>query len=332
MPHESGLRDRYGRRVATLRISLTDHCNFRCVYCMPPEGLPHVDGHRYLSAAEVERFVRLAARMGVARVKLTGGEPLIRPDIVDIARVIRSIDGIDELSLTTNAVRLPELAAPLRDAGLDRVNISLDSLDSERFAEITRVDQLDRVWAGIDAAIQVGFPVKINVVVLHDMTKAEIVRFAETAAEYDIDVRFLEFMPLCGSAWEGSRVYPIAEVRDAVRERFDLIETTRGDRPAQTFDIAGGRGRVGFIASLTLAYAADGGRKDPAVPILELRDRRRNGTSERERRGCARRHEPRRVEQTVGKRVHDGSVSRRRRTQPKPRIGPADTQHRRMTT
>lgn len=257
MSHDQELRDQYGRRVATLRISLTEHCNFRCVYCMPPDGLPHTDSEKYLSHDELERFVRLVAARGINRVKLTGGEPLIRKDIVDVVRLLKGIDGVDELSLTTNASRLPQLARPLRDAGLDRINISLDSLDKHRFAEITRVDQLDLVWAGIRETLRVGFPLKINVVVLDDMTQAEILDFADLAVEHDIDVRFLEFMPLCGSAWEGKRVYPIKDVRDTIRGRYELVERVRGDKPAQSFEIAGGRGRVGFIASLTEPFCAD---------------------------------------------------------------------------
>ena len=251
MALHNALTDQYGRRVATLRISLTDHCNFRCTYCMPPEGLSHLENERYLSCDELVRFVRIAADTGVNRVKLTGGEPLIRKDVVDIVRALKAVDGVDEMSLTTNASRMAEFARPLHDAGLDRINISLDSLDRRRFADITRVDQLADVWAGIRAALEIGFPVKLNVVVLNDTPESEIIEFADLAVEYDIDVRFLEFMPLCGSAWEGERVYPIKDVRDAVKRRYDLIELTRGDKPAQSFRIAGGRGQVGFIASLT---------------------------------------------------------------------------------
>jgi len=251
------LVDRFGRRVSALRISLTDHCNFRCVYCMPPEGVPHVESDRYLSQDAIVRFVRIAAGMGVRRVKLTGGEPTVRKDILEIVRKIKAVEGIDDLSLTTNGSRLAEMAGPLRGAGLSRVNISLDSLDRSRFTAITRSDQYASVWAGIHEALRVGFPVKLNVVVLRGMERDEIVEFARLAVEHDIDVRFLEFMPLCGAGWQAGHVLPIAEVRDIVGRHFELTEMRRGDRPAQTFALAGGRGRVGFIASLSEPFCAD---------------------------------------------------------------------------
>lgn len=252
MPHDdTSLVDSYGRTIRTVRISLTDHCNFRCVYCMPPEGLDYIHKQTYLERDHIARLVSLLAPLGVCRVRLTGGEPLLRKDVVEIVAALRQSVPDLELSLTTNASRLAELAGALKQAGLDRMNISLDSLDPRRFAQITRAGQYDRVWAGIDAALAEGFPIKINVVVMRGMPREEIVEFVDLAVEHDIDVRFLEFMPLCGTAWANEVVLPIAEVRKTVRERYDLEELPRGDRPAQAFAIEGGRGRVGFIASLT---------------------------------------------------------------------------------
>lgn len=245
------LVDSFGRRVKTLRISLTDRCNFRCVYCMPPEGLPLLDKSRFLEIEDIARFVRIIGRIGVGRVRLTGGEPLLREDVVEIVAALRRIDTVEELSLTTNGSRLAALARRLREAGLDRINVSLDSLDSERFREVTRAAQCERVIEGIEAADREGFPLKLNIVVLNGMTEDEINRFARFAMSRDIDVRFLEFMPLCGSGWQADLVYPIARVRDIVRRQLDLVALPREDAPAETFSVVGGKGRVGFIAPLS---------------------------------------------------------------------------------
>jgi cyclic pyranopterin phosphate synthase len=218
---------------------------------MPPEGMQYADKTNYLTSSQLVRFVSAAARLGVKRVRLTGGEPLLRRDVVDIVRALRAIDTPLELNMTTNGSRLEQLAAPLRSAGLAGLNISLDSLDPERFNEVTRVAQYDRVRRGIDAAFRVGFRLKLNTVVLDGMTDDEILEFAQLAFDHDIDVRFLEFMPLCGTAWQRDLVYPIDRVREIVRQRFTLAELPRGDHPAQTFSLTGGKGRVGFIAPLT---------------------------------------------------------------------------------
>jgi cyclic pyranopterin phosphate synthase len=250
MATERVLVDSYGRRIASLRISLTDRCNFRCVYCTPPEGFSVTPKPEYLTRDEVVRIVRIMGRYGVGRVRLTGGEPLLRDDIVEIVAAVRAVETVEEVSITTNASRLAALAVPLKGAGLDRLNISLDSLDESRFARVARTAQYARVMEGIDAAIDAGFPVKVNVVVLKGMTDEEIVDFVAMAVRRDIEVRFLEFMPLCGDGWQADLVYPIGGVRDVVARRFDLLEKERGDRTAQTFAIAGG-GRVGFIGSLS---------------------------------------------------------------------------------
>jgi cyclic pyranopterin phosphate synthase len=248
---ENALVDSYGRRIGTLRVSLTDHCNFRCVYCMPPEGLPTVSKSSYLTTAEITRFVSIAASLGVERCRLTGGEPLLRKEVIEITRSLKRVAGIREVSMTTNGSLLTRLAGPLREAGLDRLNISLDSLDEGRFEDISRSSQYGRVRDGIETAVRLGFPVKLNVVVMRGIPDEEIMEFVRMAVAYDMDIRFLEFMPLCGAGWEADRVYPVDEVRELVRARFDLTELPRADRPAETFSIGGGRGRVGFIASLS---------------------------------------------------------------------------------
>jgi cyclic pyranopterin phosphate synthase len=250
------LADSFGRRIRVLRVSLTDHCNFRCVYCMPPEGLPHIDKTTYLSRDDIARFVSVTARMGVGRYRLTGGEPLLRRDVVDIVARLRDIDGVDELSMTTNGSLLGRLAAPLRRAGLDRLNISLDSLDPDRFESITLVSQYERVREGITTAIGEGFPVKINVVIMNGLPDSELLEFVQLAVDHDIDVRFLEFMPLCGTGWRPDLVYPIGKARDTIKQHLNLTPMIREDHPAETFLIEGGRGRVGFIASLSEPFCS----------------------------------------------------------------------------
>jgi cyclic pyranopterin phosphate synthase len=252
------LVDSYGRRIDNLRISLTDRCNFRCVYCMPPEGLPMLKKSRFLSLDQIVRFVRIVGRAGVERYRLTGGEPLLRSDIVDIVRALKQVTTVKELSVTTNGSRLAELSAQLRDAGLDRINVSLDSVDKQRFEAVTLTSQYDRVRGGIEAALGAGFPVKLNMVVLKGLPDHEIIEFVRMAVDNsDIEVRFLEFMPLCGEGWEADLVYPIAEVRDIVRAHFQLEPQHRGNRTAETFTIDGGPGRVGFIASLSEPFCSD---------------------------------------------------------------------------
>lgn len=248
--NEPVLRDGHGRVVDTMRVSLTDRCNFRCRYCMPPEGLDALPGDDFLAPAEVARLVGITASLGVTRYRLTGGEPLVRRDIVDIVSLLRGIDGVRELSMTTNGSRLAALARPLRGAGLDRINVSLDSLEATRFARVTGSRGYARVREGIEAALSAGFPVKINAVVLSGMPDEEVFAFVELARHRGVEVRFLEFMPLCGSGWGRDAVYPIPEVQALVASRYALEELPRGSAPARTYAIGGG-GRVGFISPLS---------------------------------------------------------------------------------
>jgi cyclic pyranopterin phosphate synthase len=205
----------------------------------------------YLTAEEIVRLVRVAGMLGVSRFRLTGGEPLLRDDIVPIVRALKRIETVRDLSITTNGSRLSRFVFPLKAAGLDRLNISLDSLYADRLESITRSVRCRTVRPGIELALQAGFQVKLNVVVLNGITSEEIIEFVRMAVDQQLDVRFLEFMPLCGSGWRPDLVYPIAQVRKIVRRHFDLEEQPRGNHPAQTYSIVGGKGRVGFIAPLS---------------------------------------------------------------------------------
>jgi cyclic pyranopterin phosphate synthase len=194
------LHDGFGRGINYLRISVTDKCNFRCVYCMPEEGVAMRAHDELLSAEEIAHFVRLVAPEGITRVRLTGGEPLVSHRIVPLIEEIRAIDGIEDISLTTNGALLPRLAPALREAGLDRVNISLDTLNADRFTQITRLGRVEQALAGIDAALEYGFePVKVNTVVVRRMDQ-DVLELAKLSLERPVHVRFIEYMPIGSSA------------------------------------------------------------------------------------------------------------------------------------
>jgi len=190
--------DGFGRRIDYLRISVTDRCNLRCVYCMPEEGVPWKDADEMLSFEEIERFAAAAVAEGISKIRLTGGEPLVRKGIVEHIARLRALTGIDAIALTTNATLLPKMAADLHAAGLERVNISLDSLDPEVFAQVTRGGRLEDALAGIDAAFEVGMhPVKINVVVVRRLEQ-DLVSFAKLTMDRPVHIRFIEYMPVGG--------------------------------------------------------------------------------------------------------------------------------------
>jgi GTP 3',8-cyclase len=248
------LVDRFGRLATDLRVSLTDRCNFRCTYCMPAEGLPWLAREEVLRAEEIERLVRLLAGLGVTEVKLTGGEPTVRPDAVDIVRRLRRAVPDVELSMTTNGYLLDRLAGPLRRAGLARVTVSCDSLLRHRFLEMTRRDALDRVLAGIRAALDAGLsPVKVNCVVVGGTNEDEAVSFAELARATGVEVRFIEYMPLdAEERWDRAKVVPSSELRHRIEAAFPLVSADGPASPAATFRFADGMpGAVGFISSVT---------------------------------------------------------------------------------
>lgn len=250
-----GLLDSFGRRVRSLRISLTELCNFRCTYCTAA-SISILPPSHYLTRQEVARFTRVANTLGIEKVRLTGGEPLLREDLAEIVRSLKDA-GTKEVSITTNASRLAPMLMPLKEAGLDRINISLDSMDPQRFREVTLVDAFREVMRAVFLALEAGFPVKLNMVALKGLTRREILEFTGLARDWPLDVRFLEFMPLCGEAWRPDLVFTIREIRSIVEEHFELEEMPRGDAPAQTFRLLSGKGRVGFIGSLTESFCGD---------------------------------------------------------------------------
>jgi GTP 3',8-cyclase len=248
----AALVDGWGREIRSLRISVTDRCNFRCRYCMPAEGLEWLPRPELLSFEEIERIVRVLATMGVDEVRLTGGEPLVRRELPELVRRLSGIPGVNDLSLTTNGILLDRLAAPLVEAGLRRINVSLDSLSHTRFAEITRRDALDRVLAGLAEAERFPElrPIKLNCVAIKGFTEDEVPALAELARRKPYVVRFIEFMPLdADELWRQDAVLSGAEIRALIEERVGaLVELpARASSTAKRFAFADGRGEIGFI-------------------------------------------------------------------------------------
>jgi GTP 3',8-cyclase len=253
------LRDTFGRLHDSLRVSVTDRCNIRCFYCMPEDAVEFVPRREILRYEEIERFVRIAVDLGVTKVRVTGGEPLVRKDLPDLVRRIASIPGIEDLALTTNGVLLAPLAGPLYDAGLRRLNIHLDTLDRERFVRITRRDELDRVLDGIAEAQRLGFgPIKINAVAVKDLVEPDIVPLARFGRERGLEIRYIEFMPLDAQGlWDRGKVLLASDIIETLsREVAPLVEIPDRDQraPATEYRWADGAGRVGFIASVSRPF------------------------------------------------------------------------------
>lgn len=252
------LIDTFGRTHDNLRISVTDRCNIRCFYCMP-EHVEFGPRTEILSFEEIVRFTSIAAGLGVRKVRLTGGEPLVRKDLPLLIERIAAIAGIEDLALTTNGVLLEGQAADLHGAGLRRINIHLDTLDRARFARITRRDELDRVLAGIEKCVGLGFrSVKINAVALKGVNEEDIVPLAAFGRERGIQVRFIEFMPLDAQGiWDSSRVLTADEMVDMLERGIGPLRERRGGdprAPATEYEFADGRGSVGFIASVSRPF------------------------------------------------------------------------------
>jgi cyclic pyranopterin phosphate synthase len=255
-PRPAPLVDGFGRVHTNLRISVTDRCNIRCFYCMPAENAEFMERSELLTYEEIERFVRVVAPLGVNKVRLTGGEPLVRHEMHKLVARLVLIPGISDVSLTTNGVLLAQQARGLWDAGLRRINVSLDALSAAKFKQITRRDGYEQVIAGIRAAQEVGFdPIKVNAVSVRGLTEDEIVPFGHFARETGVQVRFIEYMPLdADCAWQRDKVLFAHEIVEALsREIMPLLYCGRPDpsAPATEFEFADGVGRVGFIASVS---------------------------------------------------------------------------------
>jgi len=251
------LIDNHNRKINYLRLSVTDLCNLRCLYCMPGEGVEKKCHNQIFRIEELVDLVRTAAELGVKKVRLTGGEPLIRRGNLVLVEQIKAIPGIDELTLTTNGLLLSDQAAALKEAGLDRVNISLDTLKPERFHLITRRDDFNRVMKGIDQALAVGLtPLKINVVLLKGVNDDEIPDFADLARRYDIEIRFIELMPVGeASAWGQDYYLSNRVVLDALPELGREGVMAPG-QPSEVFHLKGGRGRIGLINPISHKFCS----------------------------------------------------------------------------
>jgi cyclic pyranopterin phosphate synthase len=294
---QAPLTDSWGREIRSVRVSVTDRCNFRCRYCMPAEGLPWLPKPEVLTFEEIHRLVRLMAEMGVREVRLTGGEPLVRRDLAELVERLAETPGVEDLSLTTNGVLLDRLAGPLVAAGLRRLNVSLDSLSHTRFAEITRRDALDRVLKGLEVAESFPQlrPIKINSVAIRGFSEAEVPALAALARRKPYVVRFLEFMPLdADERWDADKVLSGAEIRAIVEERWPLVELPAGpSSTSRRFGFADGAGEIGFISPVTepfcsscdrIRLTADGRLRTCLFSRREwdLRDALRGGAPDRE--------------------------------------------------
>ncbi|GAA2216857.1 GTP 3',8-cyclase MoaA [Micromonospora olivasterospora] len=261
-PTDGVLVDRYGRVARDLRVSLTDKCNLRCTYCMPAEGLPWLAGPQLLDDREIVRLVRVAVeRLGVTEVRFTGGEPLIRRGLVGIVAAVAALEPRPRISVTTNGIGLDRLAPALRAAGLDRVNVSLDTLDPERFARLTRRDRLADVLAGLAGAAAAGLaPVKVNSVLMRGVNDDEAPALVRFALAHGYEPRFIEQMPLDAQhGWDRGSMVTAEEILAALRAAFELTpdSTERGAAPAETWLVDGGPARVGVIGSVTRPFCGD---------------------------------------------------------------------------
>ncbi|MBR0228364.1 MAG: GTP 3',8-cyclase MoaA [Clostridia bacterium] len=246
--------DSLGRNITYLRLSVTELCNLRCRYCMPEEGVCKLAHSQLLTEEEMVRAVRAASRLGITKVRITGGEPLVKPNILSICRNVANVPGISETSVTTNAILLPDMAAPLREAGVQRVNISLDTLNPEKYRKITRRGELSDALKGLSAALDAGFEkVKINAVLIGGFNDDEIPALAALTQKWLVDMRFIELMPMAGNTDFGSECYiPVTRVLDALPQA--LPEQEEG--VARLYRLPGALGRVGLISPLSQHFCA----------------------------------------------------------------------------
>jgi cyclic pyranopterin phosphate synthase len=255
------LRDGHGRLIGDVRISVTDRCNFRCQYCMPAEGLPWLERDEILTFEEIDRVVGLLASMGVGDVRLTGGEPLVRRGFPKLAAMLAENKDINDLSVTTNGFLLERDAEALVKAGINRFNVSIDSLQQDRFFELTRRDALPKVLRGLErlASFPEAHPIKINAVAIRGFTEEEVLPFAEMARQTPYEIRFIEFMPLdADEGWTPDQVLTGAEIRDAIEAVYPLeAEPRERSATARVYRFADGNGRIGFINPVSEPFCGD---------------------------------------------------------------------------
>lgn len=259
MTPDAPLVDRFGRVHSDLRISITDRCNIRCFYCMPAENVRFKPRSELLTFEEIERFVRVVARMGINKLRLTGGEPLVRNGLPGLVERLAAVPGIRDIALTTNGILLAEQAQALKDAGLRRLNISLDALSAEKFKRITRREGYERVLEGIFTAQRVGFKkIKLNAVAIRGLTEEEVIPLGQFGRQHGLEVRFIEFMPLdADDAWQNDQVLSGAEIRRILEEGIAPLVPLPVDDPSQPatdYEFADGIGRIGFINPVTQPF------------------------------------------------------------------------------
>jgi cyclic pyranopterin phosphate synthase len=292
------MQDSYGREINYLRISLTDRCNLRCLYCMPLDGLTFVPGQELLTPAEIESVARAAAEVGFQKIRLTGGEPTLRHDLIEIIERLARIPGIRELVMTTNGLRLPQMAEPLAQAGLQRVNIHLDSLNQSRLARLMRLNSLENAWAGIEAAEQAELtPIKLNMVVTRGYNDQDVVELARLTLEHDWHVRLIELMPVGSPAEIAFNHYvPTAESLTRIEAELGSLFPLYGGKvvgEAKLYRLPGALGTVGFISPMSAPYCHSCNRMrltaDGRIRLcllseqeLNLRDLLRHGGSQQE--------------------------------------------------
>jgi cyclic pyranopterin phosphate synthase len=257
----SQLVDNFGRKITYLRVSITDRCNYRCIYCQPEEQFKFISHQEILRYEEIVEIIEEAVKLGVTKVRITGGEPLARKGVVGFIKKLREIKKLEDISLTTNGFFLSEYAEKLKDAGLNRVNISLDSLQEEKYKKITRWGSLKKVLKGIDSAIKAGLlPVKINTVLIRGINDDEVEDFVRLALESPLNIRFIEFMPSGEDLKDDYRdkFISVLEIKKSLAEKYSLrpIDINSGNGPAKYYQIKGGQGNIGFITALSQHFCA----------------------------------------------------------------------------
>ncbi|XP_017135561.1 molybdenum cofactor biosynthesis protein 1 isoform X2 [Drosophila miranda] len=290
---DSPLTDTFGRHHTYLRISLTERCNLRCDYCMPADGVPLQPKANLLTTEEIIRLARIFVEQGVRKIRLTGGEPTVRRDIVDMVAEMKALPQLEHVGITTNGLVLTRLLLPLQRAGLDSLNISLDTLKKDRFEKITRRKGWERVIAGIDLAVQLGYRPKVNCVLMRNFNEDEVCDFVEFTRDRPVDVRFIEYMPFSGNKWHTDRLISFKETVELIRRQWPEFEALPNgpNDTSKAFAVPGFKGQVGFITSMTehfcgscnrLRLTADGNIKVCLFGNKEfsLRDAMRSDVSE----------------------------------------------------